>query len=146
MTESVASASHASDATFSLAVWYGTVGGSALALDPDPNVTPPLPGRILRYTAKRDGVLLMGGLAPTQFALAPSLKCAIADGTSLSAQAWYYDDSLARWIKIGAVGNFVFAAANVTNPGIQLGNHGGAKIFVQVTANVGVTAFGYDLK
>jgi hypothetical protein len=128
--------SRTKDRTFAL-TWTGTLGGAALATDASPNVTPPAAARIFRYGAQRDGVMQFGGCL---------LRCCIADGTTLTVQAWYYDDTQALWVKMGITAVLTFSAGNIANPGgFSWGNMSGAKIFFQITANTGCTVFGWGL-
>jgi hypothetical protein len=133
----VKSPDHSTDATFALAIWVGTVGvGSGVAVDAAPNTTEPSTDRILRITAKRDGVMTFGGAA---------IKTVTAgDGTSLLVQPWFYDDTQHLWIKHGPVITITTATTNIST--LTIGNMAGAKFFIQVTTNNGgVTAFGYDV-
>lgn len=128
------SADHSTASTFALDSWYGTLGGTALATDPDPNVTPPASNRIIRMGSTLDGVTSMGG---------PHLiSAAILDGTTLTYQAWFYDNSQAKWIKIHSTVVLTLTTNNFRNLNIVPGNLSGAKVFIQITANSGVTVLG----
>lgn len=97
--------------------------------------TPPA-SRIIRMSAKRDGLVAMG---------LPMLRLLGArDGTSLVVQIWFYDDSQAAWVRHDAPVTLTSATSNATNK--TLGNTAGAKYFVQVVTNTGgVSAFAYDI-
>jgi hypothetical protein len=131
----VKSPDHSSDTTFTLANWVGTVGTGSVATESDPNTSAPNPSRILRITAKRDGLLGFG---------AAILRLLTAgDGTSLVLQPWFYDDTQAKWIKLGGAITITTATSNASS--VLLGNMAGAKFFVQcVTNNGNVSAFAYD--
>jgi hypothetical protein len=128
---------HDQDPTHALAIWVGTVGGSALPTDPDPNVTPPSNNRILRCTAKRGALVVH----PT---MTLRVVCPPVAASSITFLAWYYDDTQARWIPL--VGTSMTPTGGASN--IQgLGANAflvGAKVFVQITANALVQAMGYE--
>ena len=127
---------HSKDSSFAL-TWTGTLGGSALSADAAPNTTPPTANRILRYSTQRDGVMQFGGSL---------LRCCIADGTTLTVQAWYKDATQALWIKMGTSLVLTFSGGNIGNPGgAAWGNMNGAQIFFQITGNTGCTVFGWGL-
>lgn len=123
------------DSSFALAVWAGTIGGTTLGLDPNPNVTPPAESRILHWTTKSDA--LPGGSA--------LLRVVLGDGTSASFQPWIFDTTQNQWIHWGLAQNLT-AAANLQGGGQFSGNINGARLFMQITANVGMAAFGYDVR
>ncbi len=128
----IASPSHAFDASFSLAVWYT----GALAADAAPtNLASVAAARILRCTAKRDGVMAFGGAL---------LRTVIFDGTSLVVRPWFFDDTQAIWIPHGA--NITLTTATTNTGALTIGNMAGARLYVQVITNTGsVTALGYDI-
>jgi hypothetical protein len=132
----VKSPDHSTDASFALAVWVGRIGGAALVADADPNTTEPSADRVLRITAKRDGVMTFGGAA---------IKSVTAgDGTSLLIQPWFYDNTQRLWVKHGPVITITTATTNIST--LTIGNMAGAKFFIQITTNNGgVTALGYDV-
>lgn len=139
LTQRTGLASPKQTGQFGFAVWVGTIGGSALPTDPDPNVTPPSAGRILTNGAKRGGCLVVGQGALRIYA-AP-----VAGGT-ISSVIWTYEDSIARWVPFlqtvvvpanGSSSNFNFGTAMATRLDQQF--------FVQITAVTNVQAFAYDL-
>jgi hypothetical protein len=130
------------DATYSQAVWVGTVGGSALPTDPSPNTTPPAANRIIRVSPLK-GVRVRSGTA------GPRFMCPPVASASITIQPWFYDDTQAQWIQLGppmsltptstATQNFNGIAVNNTTYGMS-----GAKLFLQITANSNTQALGYD--
>jgi hypothetical protein len=133
----VGSPDHSQDASFALAVWVGTIGGSALGTDPVPDTggNAPAGNRILRVTAKRDGVMTLGGC---------NLRMVTSgDGTSIVLQPWFFDNTQNAWVKHGATVTITSATANAAS--IIIGNMAGAKFFVQIVTNTGVTALAYDV-
>jgi hypothetical protein len=124
--------------TFALAVWAGTIGGAVLAVDPDPNVTPPVAGRIVRYSAARGAVITSSNARMLYV-------CGVVAASSITLRPWYYSDALGRWVPHGAP---VTVTPNGAALNYQVGNAinrcGGAKFFVQITANTLVQAVGYD--
>lgn len=124
---------------FSFSVWVGTIGGSALVADADPNTTPPSAGRILRQGAKRGGSMVSGQGVVRLF------SSPIAGGTT-TFQVWIYEDAAALWFPYAAT--FTVAANGVAsnfNFGTNMCTRVNQQIFVQVTANTNVQAFAWDL-
>jgi hypothetical protein len=125
-------------APFAFAVWVGTIGGSALSTDPDPNVTPPSAGRILTWTPKRKASMTIG-----QAVL--RILCGVVAASTATFQIWIFDNVKNLWVQLsGVVVITPTGAATNTNFGTNLGNRMGMKVFVQLTANTLVQAFGYD--
>jgi hypothetical protein len=128
---------------FALAVWVGTIGGSAIGTDPSPNVTPPAANRILRITPKRGAVFPMGQLNQAN---PPNITIlfGVVAASSITVQIWYFDDAQAVWIPWLApiVRTPTGAATNVATANFS---GLGSKVFVQVTANTLVQAMGYDV-
>jgi len=125
-------------AVFSDSVWVGSVGGPALALDPNPNTTPPDPARIYRTTSKPGCIGVNGnGTFHT--------NCGIVPASSITLQRWYFDGTQARWIPIREPITTTPTAAgnNGTQLGTVFGVFFGAKYFVQITANSLVQLLGY---
>jgi hypothetical protein len=144
MLTEVREADHGSDPSYSVALWVGTIGGSALPTDPDPNVTPPNPNRIFRWTSRRNTLMCMGA-GPPNGAVS---QVVVVGGTNIDVQLWFYDDTQAKWVKAG--GHQILTSAT-SNVGSGLGfvvmqNFAGAKTFFQVIANNGVQAFGVDIR
>jgi len=140
-----ASPDHSTDATFTLAVWV-TNNGSAnvtgvpatanvLLTENDPNTTSPAAARVVRVTAKRGGTQFMGGGFWRGFTNGV--------GTSIVVQPWYFDDTLATWIKFGPAVTITNSTTNLT-AAVTMGNMAGAKFFLQITTVTGATALGYD--
>lgn len=135
-TVPVKSPDHSTDSTFSFALQIGTIGGSALTTDSNPSVLGDVSApRTLRVTAKRDGVMTMGGAV---------VRCSIADGTSLVFRPWFYDYTQARWIPIGASATLTAASTNSST--VAIGNMAGARLFTQIITNTGnVSWMGCDV-
>lgn len=111
--------------------WDGAIGGSALALDPDPNVTPPSALRVHRST-------LRGRLSGNGIAFAYIGVWALG-GTTISVQPHLYDDVKARWLPVGAAVAVANGARAIIFVAIGLrGNW-----FVRITANTGVPYLGW---
>lgn len=122
--------------SFTFPVWAGTIGGSALSTDPSPNVTPPAANRIVRYGSRTNRLTVQGS---------GQLRAIAVGGTTISFQPWYFDDFFATWIALGVAVTLTSANTTVTLAGISLlGGFYGAQFFMQITANTGVQAFGYD--
>lgn len=110
-------------------------GGAALAVDSDPNSVTPSAARIM--SGPRAGfwpTLMNAGGA----ALGPFITLLSADGTSVTLRWWWYDDTKATWIP----GTTTVTLTTAGNNFQQLRYVLGAKTFVQVTANTGVTKVG----
>lgn len=139
----LSSPTHDTDASFSFPIWVGTIGGSALPTDPDPNVTPPSAGRILRISPKRGATVGMGAL--NQAALTNCFVIfGVVAGSSITVQFWYYDDTQARWVPVNVplTRTPVSGSSNIIQ-GINV-PIGGCKMFVQITANTNVQAMAYE--
>jgi hypothetical protein len=130
---------HDNDPTFAFRVWVGTIGGSALATDPNPNTTPPSAGRI--FTAS-----MRGGMLQTHGTGRLTVVCGVVAASSITFQPWFFDTTQNLWIQfagpvtITPVGG---GTANATT--IIIGNFTGAQFFFQITANTLVQALAYDL-
>lgn len=135
LAKAVAGPDLSAEATFALS-WIGTVGGAALSTDSDPNSAAPSAGRILRITGKRGALCTHSGVSV--------IKYVAANGTAITVQPWFYDDTRAVWIKFGGTTTITVGTTNIGTSTGAVGNMAGAKFFVQVTANAGVTALGYD--
>lgn len=130
---------------FGLAVWVGTIGGAALPTDPDPNVTPPSAGRIVRVQAKRGQVFALG--RTNQGALINVFTVfGVVASSSITVQYWFFDATQAKWITIGApqtrtpTGSASNLIGAVTETWFPLG----AQFYVQITANTNTQAMAYD--
>lgn len=132
----VNSPDHSTDTGFTLAVHAGGIGGAALATDAAPSVLGDVAAaRVLRVTAKRDGLMTMGGTV---------LRMVVADGTSLVVRPWFYDNTQLKWIPHGA--NVTLTAATTNTGSVTIGNLAGAKMYVQIVTNTGnVSWLGYDV-
>jgi hypothetical protein len=138
VSQSIAvSPAHDNDATFtSFGMWVGTVGGSALPTDPDPNVTPPSNARIVRWTG-RGGNMLAHGFGSFKAVIPP------VAASSITLRLWVYDDTIAQWIPLittttaptGAAGGVTLAPTALP----------GSKLFLQITANTNVQAISYGV-
>lgn len=127
------------DSTFSLATWVGTIGGAALSTDPSPNVTPPSNGRIVQMSPKK-GAMLSHGSGALRYV------CGVVAASSITVQPWFFDNTLNTWVPFGPTVTITptgGAAVNTTTTTTL--NMGGAKFFVQITANTLVQALGYDV-
>lgn len=123
--------------TFGINYWEGVIGGAALGSpDADPNTTPPDPTRTPRVSWDAKSAIWPA-----------TLKVFAGDGTTITVQPWFFDDSCpassstrGRWIKLCPT-----ITATPATPGTNTNtpNVGGAKIFMQITANTGVAALGW---
>jgi hypothetical protein len=137
MQSIVQSPTHDNDPTFSLAIWVGTIGGSALPTDTAPNTSAPSAARVLQISPRK-GAMLMHGSGVLR------LCCGVVGSSSITIQSWFFDNTQALWIQFGApvVITPTGAASNTSTQTIS--NVAGAKFFLQITANTLVQAFGYD--
>ena len=112
-----------------------TNGGSAIAVDSDPNsVAPPASRVFYPPTSIFIGSFEAGnGNTLTSTNISP---CA-ADGTSVTVRAWWYDDTQSLWIPESSGPTLTYASTNVSN--IAMRCMPGVKHFLQVTSNTGVT-------
>lgn len=125
-----------SAAGFTLTTWYGTAGGAALSADAsDPNTSAPAASRIHRVAGRRGSLITHGN---------GTVRGVAIGGTSIVLQGWWYDESIATWLKLVATTTTFTTATGLTQV-LTIGNMAGAKIFFQVTSNTGVTAIGYDV-
>lgn len=134
-----------SSPAFGLAVWVGTIGGAALAADPNPNTTPPAAGRIIRITAKRGGIFPVGRLNQVSIINVFVLFAPIA-AASITVQLWFFDATQGVWVQMGApqtrtptgvVTNLFGAVTEIYGPF-------GSQMFAQITANTNTQAMAYD--
>jgi hypothetical protein len=109
-------------------VTVGTIGGGALPTDPNPNTTPPPASRVLRLTPRGPSLTLQ----------TTNATLTVLSGTSVTVQVWFFDDTQARWIQLGAP----FASTTVS---IIVAAVLGAKLFPQITANTGVEVILYGV-
>jgi hypothetical protein len=132
---------------FALAVWVGTIGGSALATDAAPNTTPPAAGRIIRITERRHAIF-PSQTGNTGIPGIITVAFGVVAASSITVQFWFFDDTQALWLPYGAPTvrtpvsgstNLISAVAGTNLTAI------GAKVFVQITANTLVQAMGYDI-
>ena len=133
----VQSPSHDNDPSFALSVWVGTIGGAALGLDPNPNVTPPAAGRILTMIPKDSALQLMGSARL-------AILCAPVAASSITVQPWFFDDSRAVWVQFGPPITITPTGAASNLATVAMSGFG-SKVFVQVIANTNVKAMGYDV-
>jgi hypothetical protein len=134
----IQSPAHDNDATFALRVWVGTIGGSALGTDPNPNTTPPSAGRIITSSMR-------GGMLQTHGTGRLTVICGTVAASSITLQPWFFDATQNLWVQYGAPATITptGAASNATT--IIFGNFTGGQLFAQITANTLVQALGYDL-
>lgn len=128
---------HDQDATFALGVWVGTIGGSALSTDPSPNTTPPAANRILRISPRK-GMTVLQGSGRLQ------VICGVVAASSITLQLWIFDSTQNTWIQYGAPFTITPTGAASNVAAVTHGNLSGAQLFLQVTANTLVQAFGYE--
>lgn len=132
----VGSPDHSADASFTLAVW---VQGSPVTTDSAPtNLASVSAGRVVRATEKRGSLAAMGFGGLRAWTVGPATA-------TVTAQLWFYDDTLGVWVTCGAPVTFgVAAAGNGTVPAGG-GPMIGARMYYQITAVANApTAFGYD--
>lgn len=99
-------------------------------LDPDPNVTPPAAANTFQWKTPRFSNFLSSYL---------SLQA--VDGTTITVQFWFFEETAQRWFLFGApVTSTPSAPADAT--GVNVEN---AKMFAQVTARTGTTTIGVVL-
>lgn len=134
----IQSPAHDAD-TFALAVWAGTIGGSALPTDPNPNTTPPSAGRILTIQPRTGSLVISGG---TQLRVVAGVVAA----SSITFQPWFFDPTPNLWIQYGAPTTLTPTGAAANAIGFNTGNMAGALFFLQITANTLVQALGYDFQ
>jgi len=87
-----------------------TNGGAAIAVDDDPNVTPPAADRIVRMPAHMFACDLHDGAGAAR---PPRVVCCTADGTSAAVRVWWYDDALLIWVPLAAGQTMTTAGANL---------------------------------
>lgn len=134
----IQSPAHDAD-TFALAVWVGTIGGSALSTDPNPNSTPPSAGRILTIQP-RTGTLVISGSAQLR------VVAGVVAASTITFQPWIFDITPNVWVQYGAPTTLTPTGAAANAIGFNLGNVAGAQMFVQITANTLVQALAYDFQ
>ena len=108
---------------------YITNGGAAIAVDSSPNSVAPAVDRIYQIPPYILGIFLP--------ATGPVLLLFAADGTACTARTWWLDEANSLWIPETLESTMTYAANNRATPTVR--NCPGKKIFVQVTANTGVT-------
>lgn len=103
--------------------------GVAFGTDPDPNVTPPAANRV--KTMQRI------------FSGSNTMRAFPIDGTTISLAPWFYDDVAARWVQYTAAAACATSSFGTSITAPTSGGFAGAKLFMQVTANTGVTKYGW---
>lgn len=134
----IQSPAHDADPTFSMAIWVGTIGGSALSTDPSPNVTPPSNGRILQYSPRKGALLVHGGGVLRAL-------CGVVAASSITLQMWFFDNTQGVWIPFAAPFTITPTGAATNTSAQTITNFAGAKFFLQITANTLVQALAYDI-
>jgi hypothetical protein len=133
---------------WAMSVWVGTIGGSAIATDPDPNTTPPSAGRIVRASPFR--LALFG--TQTQTTGQPgflTVVFGVVASSSITVQFWFFDATQNKWVPYAGpttktpTTNGANVITNVVGTNILAAI--GCKAFVQVTANTNVQAMGYGI-
>jgi hypothetical protein len=138
LTQSLVQSGLQPPAVSALSVWVGTIGGSALATDPNPNTTPPSAGRIVQCGTTKPGVYQLGA------GFIRILAAPVAAATC-SFVPWLFDDTIAAWFQYLQQVNLSpnGAASNIS--GLTIGQRLNQKAFVQLSVTNGVVqAFGYD--
>lgn len=116
-------------ALFTATTVVGSVGGSALPTDPNPNTTPPSNGRILRLN-RQPWTLTVSGLGVIYVTFVPIATA------SITIQPWFFDATQNVWIQFVAPVSSTPTAPGVNNLlSLNVFNWGGAKFFLQITAN-----------
>jgi hypothetical protein len=130
---------------FGLAIWVGSIGGAALPTDPDPNVTPPSAGRIVRVQAKRGGAFVLGRTNQTAL-VNVTIVFGVVAASSITVQLWFFDATQAKWVPMGipATRTPTGAATNLFGAVTETWFPVGAQFFPQITANVNTQAMAYD--
>lgn len=115
--------------TFTPTIIRGGHGGAAQALptDNDPNTTAPDATNSARFTHPAGGVFYGSG----------GVAIYAIGGTSCTVRCWWYDDTNAYWTPLGNVQTLTSASTNFLR--IVCGAMVGAKFFVQIVTNTGVT-------
>ncbi len=117
--------------SFALSVWQQ---GSPVATDADPNLTSPPSNRILTLSPKSGAVAVSGQ---------GTIKVIAVGGTSIAYEVYFYDSTLAMWVKAFVARTITMATSPQDSLSLS-GTWPGAKFFLRITAVTGVTAFGYD--
>lgn len=126
-----------SGVTFTAPIVVGSVGGSALPTDPNPNTTPPAGGRILRFN-RQPWTLTTSGLGVVYITIVP---VALA---SITIQPWFFDATQNVWIQFATATTSTPTAAGVNNlQSINIFDWGGALFFPQITACTAVACILY---
>lgn len=136
----VRSRDHSKDATFSLAIWRSN-GGSPLAVESNPNAVPPNPANVIKVTAKRDGLMLIGTAVLRYFV--------IGGTTNMTIVAWNYDDALGLWVRFtNQISSLVDNGTGANSATTSVAGMVGSKWYPQVVVNdatTGVLKLGYDI-
>lgn len=126
-------------ATFRVPLYVTGVAGFIDA--GDPNAFPPVAGRILSASSSLDRLQTAftggGGLNPLGTGM--SVGVALCNGTSAGIRFWVKDETTGLWFALAGSLNLNYAS-NSTNffQGVVVP---GAKFFIQISANTGVTRF-----
>jgi hypothetical protein len=94
----------------------------------------PLTNRVVQVNAFARGAVQTLG--------AGTIRAIVIAGTNLVFQPWFYDNTLATWVKFGATVTITVGTTNITSigPAAMVG----AKFFLQVVSQTGnPTHFGY---
>jgi hypothetical protein len=123
----------ASAASFTATQW---ITGAANFTDAgDPNAVAPSASRIVTIPPN---VLVFNEAANAIQRNGLLMSCFLADGTSASLRGWWKDDVQNLWTPLGFAATAVtYATTNAFH--MQIRHMPGVKLFVQVTANTGVT-------
>jgi hypothetical protein len=99
--------------------------GSAIAADDDPNATTPPDHRVVELPTIPDHA-------------ANAFACFALDGTTITARPWLYEPKTGVWVPLYTAAAVVPAAPTIfVTAGLALAR--GARVFVQLTVNTGVT-------
>lgn len=110
-------------------------------MEQNPNAVAPNPANVIKVTAKRGGILLIG---------APLIRYFVVGGTTnITIQAWYYDDGLGLWVRFtNQISSMVDNNTGANTATTGTGAVPGSKWYPQVIVNnsaTGVQKLGYDI-
>lgn len=114
-------------------IWVGTIGGSVLPTDPDPNVSPPSPGRIIKVSPRRGSCTFNGTQSTRLYLILAPLAT-----ESLTVQFWFKTAG-GLWLTFSTTVTIAYPGSGQVAASIN--NTFGAKWFIQVLANTNVQAF-----
>jgi hypothetical protein len=110
-------------------------GGAAIGTDSDPNTSPPPANRIAQLPSSIFGISIFSPFNVSGLGIFATLIS--ADGTAITVRPWWKDDLKGEWVPLTTAVTLTTAGNNFQQLSIRV--MPGAKFFVQVTANTGVT-------